>query len=65
METSARDTRTASEFNQHIDQWNVSNVTKMECMFLGATSYEGLRWPEAIEAKSDLNLSHQVHFSNA
>jgi hypothetical protein len=49
-----------------IGQWNVSSVTNIRWMFSGATSYEGVRWPEALkEVKLYLNLSHQAHFSNA
>jgi hypothetical protein len=48
-----------------IGQWNVSSVTNIRWMFSGATSYEGVRWPQALEVKPDLNLSHQDHFSKA
>lgn len=34
----------ATQFNKDLGSWDISNVNEMNEMFVGAISYEGMRW---------------------
>ena len=52
------------DFNEDISRWNVSNVQRMDGMFLGATSFNGdlSRWEVGQVEDMDYMAAHAISF---